>query len=51
MSGLDLLRRLRREGHAIPAIMITGYSDVATAVRAMKAGAMDFVEKPIGPGA
>ncbi|MBV5262504.1 chemotaxis protein CheB [Pinisolibacter aquiterrae] len=47
MSGLDLLRRLNREGHALPSIMITGDSDVPMAVQAMKAGASDFLEKPI----
>jgi two-component system, chemotaxis family, CheB/CheR fusion protein len=48
MSGLELLRRLNSEPHRLPAIMITGYGDVAMAVRAMKAGAADFIEKPIG---
>jgi two-component system CheB/CheR fusion protein len=47
MNGLTLLRRLRAAGHALPAIMITGNSDVAIAVEAMKAGASDFIEKPI----
>nr|WP_294502289.1 chemotaxis protein CheB [uncultured Rhodopila sp.] len=47
MNGLTLLRRLREAGHALPAIMITGNSDVAIAVEAMKAGASDFIEKPI----
>jgi two-component system CheB/CheR fusion protein len=48
MSGLDLLRRLRDAGGGPPAIMITGNSDVPMAVQAMKAGALDFIEKPIG---
>ena len=48
MSGLDLLRRLHEAGDRLPAIMITGNSDVPTAVQAMKAGASDFIEKPIG---
>jgi two-component system CheB/CheR fusion protein len=47
MSGLDLLRRLNEDGHRLPAIMITGNSDVPMAVEAMKAGASDFAEKPI----
>jgi len=47
MSGLDLLEQLRVEGHQLPAIMITGNSDVSMAVHAMKAGASDFIEKPI----
>ena len=48
MSGLELLQRLRQAGHKLPAIMITGDSDVPMAVCAMKAGAMDFIEKPVG---
>src|SRR5205085_9633020 len=48
MSGLQLLQRLKREGHRLPAIMITGQGDVPMAVEAMKAGAADFIEKPIG---
>ena len=47
MDGLELLRRLAEAGHRLPAIMITGHGDVATAVGAMKAGALDFVEKPV----
>ncbi len=47
MSGLELLQQLSDEGHRLPAIMITGSSDVAIAVQAMKAGAVDFIEKPI----
>jgi two-component system CheB/CheR fusion protein len=47
MNGLTLLCRLRDAGHDLPAIMITGNSDVAIAVEAMKAGASDFIEKPI----
>jgi two-component system, chemotaxis family, CheB/CheR fusion protein len=47
MGGLALLERLKREGSQLPAIMITGYGDVSTAVRAMRAGAVDFIEKPI----
>jgi two-component system CheB/CheR fusion protein len=50
MSGLELLRRLRDAGHRLPAIMITGNSDVPMAVQAMKAGASDFIEKPISRG-
>ncbi|MDB5362675.1 MAG: CheB methylesterase:MCP methyltransferase, CheR-type [Rhodospirillales bacterium] len=47
MSGLDLLHRLNQAGHQLPSIMITGNSDVPMAVEAMKAGASDFIEKPI----
>lgn len=48
MSGLQLLQKLHDAGHRLPAIMITGNSDVPMAVQAMKAGASDFIEKPIG---
>ncbi len=47
MSGIELLQHLNGKGHRLPAIMITGYGDVPMAVRAMKAGALDFIEKPI----
>ncbi len=47
MSGLELLQRLGDAGHLLPAIVITGNSDVQMAVQAMKAGASDFIEKPI----
>jgi two-component system, chemotaxis family, CheB/CheR fusion protein len=48
MTGLELLQKLKGVGEHLPAIMITGNSDVAIAVEAMKAGASDFIEKPIG---
>ena len=48
MGGLELLQRLSDEGRLLPAVMITGNADVAMAVQAMKAGASDFIEKPIG---
>jgi two-component system CheB/CheR fusion protein len=48
LSGLDLMRRLNADGHPLPTIMMTGDSDVTMAVEAMKAGALDFLEKPIG---
>jgi two-component system CheB/CheR fusion protein len=47
IGGLELLRRLRDAGNNLPAIMITGASDVTIAVQAMKAGASDFIEKPV----
>src|SRR5262249_55422892 len=46
MSGIDLLKRLRKEGHATPVIVMTGHGDVPLAVEAMKHGAADFLEKP-----
>jgi two-component system, chemotaxis family, CheB/CheR fusion protein len=47
MGGLALLQRLQSEGMRLPAIMITGQGDVPMAVEAMRAGAADFIEKPI----
>jgi two-component system, chemotaxis family, CheB/CheR fusion protein len=47
MSGMELIERMKSEGHALPAIMITGYGDVPMAVEAMKVGAADFIEKPV----
>ena len=49
MNGLELLQQLHDSGHRLPAIMITGNADVSMAVQAMKAGASDFIEKPINP--
>ncbi|UTV41658.1 response regulator FixJ (plasmid) [Ensifer adhaerens] len=46
LSGLDLIRRLVALKTTIPSIMITGHGDVPMAVEAMKAGAVDFIEKP-----
>lgn len=46
LDGVELLRSLRAQGIRIPAIVITGHGDVPMAVSAMKAGAMDFIEKP-----
>jgi two-component system response regulator FixJ len=46
MDGLELQRKLLAEQNHIPVIIMTGHADVALAVEAMKAGAVDFVEKP-----
>ncbi|KRT54964.1 response regulator transcription factor [endosymbiont of Ridgeia piscesae] len=46
MSGLELQEYLQRNSIPIPVIIITGHGDVPMAVRAMKAGAIDFIEKP-----
>jgi FixJ family two-component response regulator len=45
-SGLDLQAAMQRQGVALPVIFLTGHADVPTTVRAMKAGAVDFLEKP-----
>ena len=46
MSGLELQERLADRGVDIPIVMITGFGDVPMAVRALKRGALDFIEKP-----
>ncbi|WP_271606039.1 chemotaxis protein CheB [Bradyrhizobium sp. CCBAU 11434] len=46
MGGLELLQHLSHSSHRLPAVMITGNGDVSMAVQAMKAGALDFIEKP-----
>lgn len=46
MSGLDLVRKLKALGVATPVIVLTGHADVALAVDAMKAGVVEFLEKP-----
>ena len=46
IDGLLLLQRLRTKGSPLPLMLITGHGDVSMAVRAMKAGAVDFLEKP-----
>lgn len=46
MSGLDLHKRLESMGSTLPVIFITAHGDVPMAVRAMKTGAVDFVQKP-----
>lgn len=46
LGGLEVQERLQAEGAALPVVVITGHGDVPLAVRAMKAGAADFVEKP-----
>jgi two-component system response regulator FixJ len=48
LSGLDLQRELKEAGIHLPVIFITGHGDIPTTVRAMKAGAADFIEKPFG---
>jgi len=46
MSGLELVRRLKERGVALPVVVITGHGDVPLAVEAMRAGVIDFIEKP-----
>lgn len=51
MSGIELVRKLKRQGTSSAVILITGHGDVALAVEAMKAGAADFIEKPFDDAA
>lgn len=46
MDGLEVQQALQEKGIGLPVIIMTGHGDVALAVRAMKAGAVDFIEKP-----
>ncbi|CDN48409.1 MULTISPECIES: response regulator FixJ [Neorhizobium] len=48
MTGVELIRKLTSSRAGIPSIVITGHGDVPMAVEAMKAGAIDFIEKPFG---
>jgi FixJ family two-component response regulator len=46
-SGLDIQKALAKSAPSLPVIFLTGYGKVETSVRAMKAGALDFLEKPV----
>ena len=46
LSGIDLLKHLKKNANPLPVIVITGHGDVPLAVEAMKHGAFDFLEKP-----
>ncbi|HZR84570.1 MAG TPA: response regulator [Candidatus Binatia bacterium] len=48
-SGLDLQDELRRRRSMLPVIIVTGHGSVPTSVRALKAGALDFLQKPVPP--
>src|SRR5229473_7829195 len=47
-SGIDLLKAVKQNGATAPAIMISGHGTIADAVEATRAGAFDFLEKPLG---
>ena len=47
MDGLELQQALQRKGVALPVVIMTGHGDITLAVEAMKAGAVDFIEKPL----
>jgi two-component system response regulator FixJ len=46
MDGVQLVSELKRRGAAFPVVVMTGHADVALAVQAMKAGVVEFIEKP-----
>lgn len=48
MDGLTLLQHLAASGSKLPVVVVTGHGDVPLAVKAMKAGAVDFLQKPYG---
>jgi FixJ family two-component response regulator len=47
MSGIDVQAEMLRRGITLPVIFLTGHGDIATAVKAVKAGAVDFLQKPV----
>jgi FixJ family two-component response regulator len=47
MDGVELLRMVKRVRPMLPVLLVTGYGDIPVAVKAVKAGAMDFIEKPL----
>jgi two-component system response regulator FixJ len=47
MSGIELLTEAKRLAPSLPVLVVTGYGDIPMAVRVMKAGAADFIEKPL----
>lgn len=51
MDGLAVQRHLREQGCVMPMLFVTGYGDVDTAVEAMRAGALDYIQKPFQPAA
>jgi RNA polymerase sigma factor (sigma-70 family) len=51
MSGLELQESLRQQSVALPIIIMTAHGDIATVRTALRSGAVDFLEKPVGPDA
>ncbi len=50
MNGVEMVRRLKERGDRAPVIVMTGHADVPLAIEAMKAGVVDFIEKPFEEG-
>jgi DNA-binding NtrC family response regulator len=49
ISGIEFLEMMKREGHDVPLIILTGYASIEHAVSAIKAGAIDYITKPVQP--
>ena len=49
LTGLEFLSLLARDGYDVPLIMLTGYASIEHAVAAIKAGAIDYITKPVNP--
>ena len=49
LTGLEFLELLREEGYTVPLIMLTGYATIEHAVASIKAGAIDYITKPVSP--
>jgi DNA-binding NtrC family response regulator len=49
VDGIELIRRIKAKAPAIPCLMVTAHGDVQSAVEAMRAGAVQFIEKPVQP--
>lgn len=48
-TGLELLSRMERDGYEVPLVMVTGYGSIEHAVASIKAGAVDYITKPVRP--
>lgn len=48
-DGIDLLNHIKSKNAAVPVVLMTGYAEVSTAVKAMKQGAFDYISKPFNP--
>lgn len=49
MTGMDVLQEIRQSGAAVPVIIMTSFMDIRTAVKAIKAGAFEYITKPVNP--
>jgi two-component system response regulator HydG len=48
-TGMDILEEIRKSGSAVPVVIMTSFSDIRTAVKAIKAGAYEYITKPVNP--